>query len=91
MVPGSEDLSCDEDVPNTPPRLIANVISKSTEKGRSGPKPKLKRPKIVRRRGSRSTQVNLKDWGERCVDVFEIINQIGEGVCFFFKHLMLDI
>ncbi|KAK9730258.1 Protein kinase domain [Popillia japonica] len=78
VVPGSEDLSCDEDAPNTPPRITTSALPKSTEKVRVGPKPKLKRPKIVRRRGSRSNQIN-KDWGERCVDVFEIINQIGEG------------
>lgn len=47
------------------------------------PKPKLKRPKILKRRGSRSrTPMSAsggKDWGERCVDVFEFITQIGEG------------
>ncbi|XP_014223310.1 cyclin-dependent kinase 12 isoform X4 [Trichogramma pretiosum] len=50
---------------------------------RSVPKPKLKRPKILKRRSSRSSQVTSisgnKDWGERCVDVFEVIDQIGEG------------
>ncbi|GJQ80306.1 hypothetical protein Trydic_g12190 [Trypoxylus dichotomus] len=79
VVPGSEDLSCDEDVPNTPPPISASALAKATTRNRFGPKPKLKRPKIVRRRGSRSNQVSQKDWGERCVDVFEIINQIGEG------------
>ena len=45
------------------------------------PRPKLKRPKILhRRRGSKnSMQTGGKDWGERCVDVFEMIAQIGEG------------
>ncbi|KRT85883.1 protein kinase [Oryctes borbonicus] len=79
VVPGSEDLSCDEDAPNTPPRINTSALTKVAEKSRLGPKPKLKRPKIVRRRGSRSNQISQKDWGERCVDVFEIINQIGEG------------
>ncbi|XP_077299652.1 cyclin-dependent kinase 12 isoform X2 [Arctopsyche grandis] len=39
-----------------------------------------RRPRILRRRSSRSTINTLgKDWGERCVDVFEVIAQIGEG------------
>lgn len=38
---------------------------------------KRKRPTILHRRNSRSHAI--KDWGERCVDVFEVIAQIGEG------------
>lgn len=38
---------------------------------------KRKRPTILHRRNSRSQAA--KDWGERCVDVFEVIAQIGEG------------
>lgn len=38
---------------------------------------KRKRPTILHRRNSRSQAI--KDWGERCVDVFEVIAQIGEG------------
>lgn len=38
---------------------------------------KRKRPTILHRRNSRSQ--TIKDWGERCVDVFEVIAQIGEG------------
>ena len=46
---------------------------------------KLKRPKIVhKRRPSRNIyppfEGTNKDWGERCVDVFEMIAQIGEGM-----------
>lgn len=63
-----------EDDPNaTPPRSKVERIA---------PKPKLKRPKILKRRGSRNTSMPAtggKDWGERCVDVFEFIAQIGEG------------
>lgn len=71
VIPGTEELSGEDDMPSTPPR---DGVSKR------GPKPKLKRPKILKRRGSRSIQANMnKDWGERCVDVFEMINQIGEG------------
>lgn len=73
VVPGTEELSGDEDITTTPPR---NSGSKSNDKTKYLPKPKLKRPKILKRRGSRNA---VKDWGERCVDVFEVINQIGEG------------
>lgn len=37
---------------------------------------RLHRPKIINRRLSRGPD---GDWGERCVEVFEIIAQIGEG------------
>lgn len=37
---------------------------------------KRKRPVILNRRDSRN---QVRDWGERCVDVFEMIAQIGEG------------
>jgi serine/threonine protein kinase len=30
-------------------------------------------PKIIHRRK------NLPDWGERCIDSFEVISQVGEG------------
>ncbi|XP_029033045.2 cyclin-dependent kinase 12 isoform X2 [Osmia bicornis bicornis] len=75
VVPGSEDLSGEDDPNATPPR---------TKVERVPPKPKLKRPKILKRRGSRNCHTPMsasggKDWGERCVDVFEVIAQIGEG------------
>lgn len=75
VVPGSEDLSGEDDPNATPPRLKVERIA---------PKPKLKRPKILKRRGSRNCHAPMsasggKDWGERCVDVFEFIAQIGEG------------
>ncbi|RZB40879.1 cyclin-dependent kinase 12, partial [Asbolus verrucosus] len=77
VIPGTEELSGDDDVANTPPRVINNKIG---EKSKSAPKPRLKRPKILKRRGSRNFQaVSGKDWGERCVDMFEVIAQIGEG------------
>lgn len=67
---GAEDLSGDDDG-STPPR---------DGRDRRAARPKLKRPKILKRRGSRSLQaITRPDWGERCVDVFEMINQIGEG------------
>ncbi|XP_012256402.2 cyclin-dependent kinase 12 [Athalia rosae] len=75
VVPGSDDLSGEEDPNATPPRGKLDRIT---------PKPKLKRPKILKRRGSRNCHTPMsasggKDWGERCVDVFEVIAQIGEG------------
>ncbi|XP_018334512.1 cyclin-dependent kinase 12 isoform X1 [Agrilus planipennis] len=74
VIPGTEDLSGDEDVITTSPR----VSSKPQEKAKHVPKPKLKRPKILRRKTSRNINTS-RDWGERCVDVFEVITQIGEG------------
>ncbi|GLH03551.1 Cyclin-dependent kinase 1 [Gryllus bimaculatus] len=77
MPPGmldSEDLSPDEDAVLTPPPPAAVERSRPT---RTLPRPKLKRPKIIHRRRAKLT-IN-KDWGERCVDVFEVMTQIGEG------------
>lgn len=72
IVPGTEELSGDDDTATTPPRNHLKAMNKS--------KPKLKRPRILKRRGSRNTpNICGKDWGERCVDMFEVISQIGEG------------
>ncbi|XP_011297181.1 cyclin-dependent kinase 12 [Fopius arisanus] len=75
MIPGSDEFSGEEDTNATPPRGKLDRIT---------PKPKLKRPKILKRRSSRNCHMPMsasggKDWGERCVDVFEVIAQIGEG------------
>jgi len=44
------------------------------------PNVKIKRPKVLfRRRSAKSAAANPIDWGEQCVDMFEVINQIGEG------------
>lgn len=77
VVPGTEELSGDDDdIPSTPPRNIA----KKTEKPKIALKTKsVKRPRILKRRTSRNFQMSGKDWGERCVDMFEVIAQIGEG------------
>lgn len=78
VVPGTEELSGDEELPGTPPR---NNVKPVIEKPKPSPKPKLpvKRPTILKRKGSRNFQMCGKDWGERCVDMFEVIAQIGEG------------
>lgn len=73
MVPGSEDLSGDEELITSPDDKANN----SNNDGVVTPKDnKRKRPIILNRRDSRS---NVRDWGERCVDVFEMVEQIGEG------------
>lgn len=76
MIPGTEELSGDDEMPSTPPRTNNKVVEKAKP---LQPKPKLKRPRILKRRSSRSFQTSGKDWGERCVDMFEVIAQIGEG------------
>lgn len=66
-VGGFEELSGDEDAIS--PKYIKNVNNSTTPK---------KRPKILHRKFSMNFNPN-RDWGERCVDVFEVIAQIGEG------------
>lgn len=89
MVPGSEDLSGDDDI-GSPPSLTGTPTKKSSSSGKyssksssSSKKPK-GRPRILNRRHSRNMLGPMsasggKDWGERCVDVFDMIEQIGEG------------
>ncbi|XP_046390009.1 uncharacterized protein LOC124158759 isoform X2 [Ischnura elegans] len=72
VVPGTEELSPDEDLATTPPPAIEKKVKTPT-------KLKVKRPKIVNRKRSHRVSPVGKDWGERCVDVFEVIVQIGEG------------
>lgn len=74
MVPGSEELSGDEDIGS--PSDFTKDTDKSIVNSSTKEKPKPKRPTILNRRSSRA---NVRDWGERCVDVFEVIAQIGEG------------
>ncbi|PNF31464.1 hypothetical protein B7P43_G03409 [Cryptotermes secundus] len=82
VVPGSEELSADEDTILTPPPPVVVPEKLPRSSNRIMPRPKLKRPKILRRRGSRNTTsltAGGRNWGERCVEVFEVIAQIGEG------------
>ncbi|CAO1426405.1 unnamed protein product [Diamesa serratosioi] len=66
LVPGSEDLSDDDNSANNRVQV---------------------RPQVINRRSSNIYSNNIlpmsasggMDWGERCVDVFKIIDQIGEG------------
>uniref|UniRef100_A0A2M4B970 Cyclin-dependent kinase 12 n=1 Tax=Anopheles marajoara TaxID=58244 RepID=A0A2M4B970_9DIPT len=120
MVPGSEELSGDEDM-GSPLHAELHRIDESlarsttaatiqhkqlstsqfnnnnnntsnsnrykgtgTITGISGGKPPPPRPRILNRRHSRNMSAPMsasggKDWGERCVEVFEMLEQIGEG------------
>lgn len=73
VVQCSEELSDNEDYASSPP-MNRNPLS---ENSANKPEYRRKRPVILNRRNSRSQAI--KDWGERCVDVFEVIAQIGEG------------
>ncbi|XP_076060497.1 cyclin-dependent kinase 12 [Oratosquilla oratoria] len=68
MIEGIEDLSPDDETITSP------AVTRS---GPPKPRPVHKRPKILNKR--RTDRSNLDDWSERCVDVFDIIAQIGEG------------
>ncbi|CAG9770443.1 unnamed protein product [Ceutorhynchus assimilis] len=76
VIPGTEELSGDDDdLPIASPKRISMKLDKAPVKV----KPELRRPRVIKRRASRNFQMSGKDWGERCVDMFEMIAQIGEG------------
>ncbi|EDW69958.1 cyclin-dependent kinase 12 [Drosophila virilis] len=80
VIPGSEELSGDDDVIDSPedfdtPSGNSNSINTSSNSNATQAATR-RRPVILNRRDSRN---NVRDWGERCVDVFEVIAQIGEG------------
>lgn len=77
MIPGSEDLSGEDDYLSSPSASARPGFKHNNAHGGNRKELRRKRPTILSRRNSRS-QLN-KDWGERCVDVFEVIAQIGEG------------
>lgn len=68
VVEGAEELSPDDDAMSTPP----SARTKSSKTPASLPRPKILNAKHVDR-------TSLEDWSARCVDVFDIIAQIGEG------------
>ncbi|XP_030027315.1 cyclin-dependent kinase 12 isoform X3 [Manduca sexta] len=88
VIPGSEELSADEMDGSTPPPAsrqdqYSHVFSRKTARDNNTGS-KLKRPRILKRRGSKVVPVatpthHAKDWGEKCVDGFQVITQIGEG------------
>lgn len=69
MIPGTEDLSNDEN-----DSIFGRKGSKPSVRGNGTAK--VLRPKIINRRRSDNS---VGDWGERCVEVFQIMAQIGEG------------
>ncbi|EDW95023.1 uncharacterized protein Dyak_GE19764, isoform B [Drosophila yakuba] len=75
VIPGSEELSGEDDVIDSPEDFDAPAVGNVHAQG-GGPGTTRRRPVILNRRDSRN---NVRDWGERCVDVFEMIAQIGEG------------
>ncbi|CAG9786933.1 unnamed protein product, partial [Diatraea saccharalis] len=88
VIPGSEELSGDELDGSTPPpasrRDHYSHVFSSRNAARDNAGCKLKRPRILKRRGSKVVAVatpahHAKDWGEKCVDGFQVITQIGEG------------
>ncbi|CAK1551311.1 unnamed protein product [Leptosia nina] len=88
VIPGSEELSGDEMEGSTPPPVshsdrYSHVFTRKNNKD-IPTAAKLKRPRILKRRGSKLVPVvtnthHAKDWGEKCVDGFQVITQIGEG------------
>lgn len=66
---GFDELSGDEDAIS--PKYIKSATN-------SSPVTLRKRPQILHRKSSLNSNQH-RDWGERCVDVFEVIAQIGEG------------
>lgn len=57
-----------------------DLINSPAVEGGRGPKPKLKRPRILNKpRPARAARLPTGDWGECCVDVYELMNHIGEG------------
>ncbi|XP_053677463.1 cyclin-dependent kinase 12 [Anopheles nili] len=118
MVPGSEDLSGDEDIGspvlssqrdssqklasssgqsgtmnnnnvslnNRYKTAVAGTVSTVSAQQSSSGQSKVTqpRPRILNRRHSRNMTAPMsasggKDWGERCVEVFDVLEQIGEG------------
>lgn len=83
----TDELSGDELDGSTPPpasrhEQYSHVFS--SKKSNKDSSSKLKRPKILKRRGSKIVPVatpthHAKDWGEKCVDGFQVLTQIGEG------------
>lgn len=69
LISGTEDLSNDEN-----DAMFGRKSQKTSAKGNGTAK--TPRPKIINRRRSDNS---VGDWGERCVEVFQIMAQIGEG------------
>lgn len=77
VIEGAEELSPDDTVqsPGVTSSLAASANPVKTVIPR--PKPSAHRPKILNKK--RHDRNQPEDWSERCVDVFDILAQIGEG------------
>lgn len=67
MIPGTEELSNDEN---------DAMFGRKKNSVKGNGTAKLQRPNIINRRRFEHA---VGDWGERCVEVFQIMAQIGEG------------
>lgn len=96
VIPGSEELSGDELDGSTPPPVsrreqYSHVFANRTTRDTGS---KLKRPRILKRRGSKVVPVatpthHAKDWGEKCVDGFQVHFKIKKKItmfCLWSKH-----
>ncbi|KPJ12432.1 hypothetical protein RR48_00990 [Papilio machaon] len=94
LVPDSEELSADELDGSTPPPAsrrdqYSHVFSARNKRDpNSGSK--LKRPRILKRRGSKVVPVatptyHAKDWGEKCVDGFQVLKILRIVVASYFS------
>ncbi|XP_014254180.1 cyclin-dependent kinase 12 isoform X2 [Cimex lectularius] len=88
---GAEELSAEEDISSTPPHSFTKKMATQPSSpalqqrmravsGHIARKSvgRLTRPKILYKGKTKPTPAS-KTWGERCVDVFEVIALIGEG------------
>lgn len=86
MIEGAEELSPDEDTLSTPPSSRSSRMKPScapvaaaaaAASSSSKSQTIFIRPKILN--AKHQDRTSLEDWSERCVEVFDIIAQIGEG------------
>ena len=73
---GAEALS-PEDTDQSAVFQGQSSVPRVTPSGGVRPKPSTQRPKILNKK--RQDRTHPEDWSERCVDVFDILAQIGEG------------
>jgi cyclin-dependent kinase 12/13 len=62
-------VSITKDLPMPPGMLPGAILEAASALNRR----KIMKPRIIHRRKE------LPDWGDRCIDSFEVLSQIGEG------------
>ncbi|KAB7494369.1 Cyclin-dependent kinase 12 [Armadillidium nasatum] len=78
MIDGSETLSPDDTGQSPGVLSLSSLSSGNIIKNMvPRPKPSSHRPKILNKK--RHDRTHPEDWSERCVEVFDILAQIGEG------------